>query len=123
MITDRELVERAAAVAGRKLPDIGTFGWYKDHSGFFEVCFDGSKIIDQWNPLNDDADVLTLAVKLRLIISFTSDGFVCVGPRLGPFVEEKLDNEHIPHASDAAKVRRAIVRAAAALFNPATAPR
>lgn len=104
-MTDRELLEAAAEAAGIAI----------EWDGDLPIPF-GSSI--EWNPLTDDGDALRLATKLRLNITFTSElgrgfknEFMQVAPRsLGHLAEFG------PLGSDpSATLRRAIVRAAAAM--------
>ena len=100
--TDRELLELAAKAAG-----------YEYHSPAGYIVVDG--IPGNWNPLEDDGDALRLAVELNMDIRYEScaDG-VCVTV-VGAWdgapepVDEVFENDG-PQA-----VRRAIVRAAAAM--------
>ena len=109
MMTDRELLERAAKAAGYTV-----HGWIRDN--FYARDFGNVSDTDPflWNPLDDDGDALRLAVRLSLDI-FTNDGdggHTSVGGCTDVFVQEK-------HGTDPlAAVRRAIVRAAATLRTP-----
>ena len=100
-MTDRELLEQAANAAGidaKRLPHA-----WPDR-------FDD----DQWNPLTDDGDALSLAVKLQL----------CVQPYAGIDPDDrrfagvysqrtKEEFEELHNDDPYAATRRAIVRAAA----------
>lgn len=107
-MNDRELLEAAARAAGIEL---GVWTAYGHYVGGLEGCI--------WNPLADDGDALRLAVKLRIAVEFTYGGIeVRASWRVnkvfaGNVVEEigSLRNGDEPSAA----VRRAIVRAAAAL--------
>ena len=101
MSTDRELLEKAAKAAGYEFGYVndklvvmipgscGTFGCTRPHS-------------TSWDPLNDDGDVLRLAVKLDLLNS----------PRVTyEIAVDRLTNK----ADKLVATRRAIVRAAAAI--------
>lgn len=96
MSTDRELLELAAKAAGY-MPNQNWI-WLKDR-----LCFtyraDGQHVF--WNPLTDDGDALRLAVKLGLYIG-------------GKFTAHQCVNEFV-ELGEAVAVRRAIVRAAAAI--------
>lgn len=97
--TDRELLEAAAKAAGIELVP---YTWDKgspwgEHAGFTVQ----GKGPDEWNPLEDDAGALRLAVRLRE--KFGTDIAACFG--IGRFLEWETD----PYAA----TRRAIVRAAA----------
>jgi hypothetical protein len=93
---DRELLELAAKTAG-------DLRYFDDETGDF------------WNPLVSDGDALRLAVRLRLEVMVTDVGAV-VKPhgRIGEVIPEWSDSERNGN-NHAAAVRRAIVRAAAAL--------
>jgi hypothetical protein len=110
-VQDRELLELAAKAAGLRIDfeDALEFGsradlrYFDDETGDF------------WNPLVSDGDALRLAVKLRLEVMVTDVGAV-VKPhgRIGEVIPEWSDSERNGN-NHAAAVRRAIVRAAAAL--------
>jgi len=101
-MTDRELLEKAAAAAaGISSDGLGT-------------CFDMDRG-QPWNPLTDDGDALRLAVKLHLALLFPmrGDSYPEVGAgQVGATAAAKTE----PHDPDPyAATRRAIVRAAAAI--------
>jgi len=100
-MTDLELLTLAAKAAGI---DIGE--WMPQYEGYW-VQQEGYN--DIWNPLLDDGESFHLLVKLRLIVTFTSDVYVVVGQRMGPYTEQLLEDD------DRASTRRAIVRATAAI--------
>lgn len=101
-MTDKELIEQAAKAAGFPLHVWGSPG--------SENFVDMSKPPGQgrWNPLTDDGDALRLAAALRIDCEFTE---TAAGSRDFCYVElyEKHDGDRL------AAVRRAIVRAAAAI--------
>ena len=67
---------------------------------------------EPWNPLTDDRDALRLAVKRRMSIDFDEDDDVAVIDGIDPSAKYVVE----PHRDDLnAAVRRAIVRAAAAM--------
>lgn len=110
MTNDRELLEAAAKAAGYNVT-----GSYGDGGadGFWLTLeprpFDENT---GWNPLADDGDALRLAVKLRLRIDIDDEAgtvFVSRPWNADAEAEEALFGD--PYAM----VRRAIVRAAAAL--------
>jgi hypothetical protein len=99
MSTDRELLRGAAKAAGELGPD-----WF-DNDDYFE------SVLSRWKPLNDDGDALRLAVSLRLEISpwldwvsISRDGLQLVSADV---YQGGIDFQAV--------VRRAIVRAAAAI--------
>lgn len=98
-MTDRELLELAAKVAGVEINAvIGETFWRPDGI--------------TWNPLTDDSDALRLAVALDLHVQcdFREDGIVIIfGEWFGDGIEEPAGTDKY------AAVRRAIVRAAAAI--------
>ena len=96
-VTDRELIEIAATVAGYK------------HNGWHFA--DGSLALEgfndkRWNPLTDDGDALRLAVKLEIDICFGANYVIADGVQ-----QPTVNNANDPCAA----VRQAIVRAAAEL--------
>ena len=99
-MSDKELLELAAKAAGVEI------GW--DSQGAFlyepEIC----ALSDAWNPLENDAQALRLAVKLGLEIRTDGPYLIAVTPR---YVDNELYEERgeDPYAA----TRRAIVRAAA----------
>ena len=118
-MTDRELLEAAARAAGMfvLLPP-----WPRDAQGWFYNehsngggMFHSVRIEPRWNPLEDDGDALRLAVKLGMELysddEATHTAFAYARVR-------GAGDDHIfePVVDDACKaLRRAIVRAAAAL--------
>jgi len=66
-MTDHELLEAAACAAG--LPFTMT-----DDRGWFRVRSHPSCEWELWNPLNDDSDALSLAVKLRISLTMRAEG-------------------------------------------------
>lgn len=101
---DRKLLEAAAKVVGRALPDFvradGTWEYHAPQT-------------PPWNPLADDGDALRLAVKLQ-IVAGKYDAYASACALGNPFVEEIIvwaHEEKDPYAA----TRRAIVRAAAAM--------
>lgn len=110
MSNNRELLEKAAKAAGFK-----ETGW-QDLSGWGEVRYGLSEAIwngdDYWNPLVSGDDALRLAAKLRIDVIHNdpqdNDAWVMAGAL--DHVED-VDGE----SSRPAAMRRAIVRAAAAL--------
>ena len=105
-MTDRELLELAAKAAG--YDDIN-----HDASGLYRVIGeheDGTLCMVQFNPLTDDGDALRLAVKLQMLID-PCNSYVTTCSAIGGFAEAHEDTCDDPRAA----VRRAIVRAAAAI--------
>lgn len=93
-MTDRELLELAAKVAGVEINAvIGETFWRPDGI--------------TWNPLTDDSDALRLAVMLKLF-----PAMLVMGKFVG-FDDMDITEEFAPDPHAAA--RRAIVRAAAAI--------
>lgn len=103
-MTDRELLERAAKAAGRRIHWSGNVAVLDDFQPGTDQC-------SAWNPLADDGDALRLAVKLRLNVNFEEwDGaeYACAIPHNShQGCDEVLGDDHM------AATRRAIVRAAA----------
>ena len=95
-MTDKELLELAAKAAG--YVPVG-----ESEEGNFLVSMDGNKTYGVWDPLDNDAQALRLAVKLELVVK-TGTAQDPVTGRI-EVVGEVLD----PYAA----TRRAIVRAAA----------
>ncbi|MNY06750.1 hypothetical protein D3C86_1395210 [compost metagenome] len=94
-MSDRELLEAASKAAGMS----DRLVWW-ELAGCFQVL--GDTPAKLWNPLTDDGDALRLAVKLKLDLTFYSQGIHVMA----------LDAQ--PYADDAmAATRRAIVRSAA----------
>ena len=101
MSTDRELLELAAKATGRKL--------HVSQSAMPGVLLDD---LTAWAPLEDDGDALRLAVKLELEILWmlcSRSVVVADKHRLHQIAEE------FPKDDPEQSVRRAIVRAAAAI--------
>jgi hypothetical protein len=96
---DRDLLEKAAKAAGYEVARIGD---------------DGDSLLlvgvqDPWRPHRDDGDALRLAVKLHVAIDIAADN-VCV------WIQHFDRRFSEPCNGDvAAALRRAIVRAAAAI--------
>lgn len=119
-MNDKELLELAAKAAGMT----GFVG--EDWNGLY-FCVPGDRPVI-WKPLADDGDALRLAVKLGLLIDPQVPGvvqfedqdpgvFTCVIS--GSRKATEGNRYHALHESDPyAATRRAIVRAAAALFAP-----
>ena len=104
MKTDRELLEAAAKAAGVDLE------WDGPPEMWAPMYYYG-KTYRQWNPLADDGDVFRLAVKLRISLNMPGQGTVQAQAN-----DESIITEVIYKESDPATViRRAIVRAAAAM--------
>lgn len=103
MSTDRELLEAAARADGLR-------------ARFFESHAPGLKLFGEdkaWNPLADDGDALRLAVKLGLIINFSTRAD-CRGMTV--VSTNGLDKFGEPcHDGREGAARRAIVRAAASM--------
>lgn len=102
--SDRELLELAAKAAGI----VGDYfaGSEKYTQGIWRDGENDDRIC--WNPLADDGDALRLAVKLRLHVSVFADAIGIGTPARG-YEESKWTDD--PYAA----IRRAIVRAAAAI--------
>ena len=92
-MTDRELLEAAARVAGSDV--FGEPGCY------FRRC--ASDAVTGWNPLEDGGYALRLAAKLNLVVDFF-EGEVISANKVVKF-----------DVNDIASARRAIVRAAASM--------
>jgi hypothetical protein len=110
-MTDRELLELSAKAAGLVNPRYHeSQGWdYESPTGILHDT-NGGRETHQWNPLTDDAHALRLAVKLQLCI-LPCDGAAIIETPLGyPDVSEPCTAE-----TRLAAVRRAIVKAAAAM--------
>jgi hypothetical protein len=100
MMTDRELLEAAAKAAGIRLE------WDGDPRDWQPMHYEG-KTYHAWNPLTDDGDALRLAHRLNISISLPEDAaHVLAVSRIGIIREP---------GSVIESVRRAIVRAAAAI--------
>ncbi|AIJ45535.1 hypothetical protein O987_06960 [Comamonas testosteroni TK102] len=92
-MTDRELLELAAKAAGIEV-------WWTENYGGVFLRDRNSPVI--WNPLNDDGDALRLAVATKVLFDMQD--------HLGSLLFEEGAQPSHEHA-----VRRAIVRAAAAI--------
>lgn len=101
VVNDRELLERAAKAAGMETM------WDQPRgarNGVLRARYPGSgDAFPHWNPLTDDGDALRLAVKLGLYIE-------------GKFTKHQCVREFV-ELGELVAVRRAIVRAAAALVD------
>lgn len=100
-MTDRELLELAAKVAGINL--------VCDEGEFMSSSDDGLRF---WNPLESDGDALRLAVKLQIATDFTSNG-IYAGQN--PDSDESDWCHEFNNGDPYAATRRAIVRASAAI--------
>lgn len=117
MMNDRELLELAAKAAGIKArwfkvnkykTEILRTGPASMHSGTIYVF--GTHHTKPWNPLTDDGDAFRLAVMLNLTIGVESDAQAVW------WAGDSLEDVNEPLGSDPfAAMRRAIVRAAAAI--------
>lgn len=75
----------------------------------------------EWNPLTNDVDAFRLAVRLRMLVDVTADGYSHVVLETCPSADMDCCEFIEPHnAGPLAATRRAIVRAAAALAAAAT---
>lgn len=105
-MTDRELLELAARAAGYTDltvgldPYKGSYYWARKPDG--QACY--------WDPINDDGDALRLAVRLGFILHLpqANQVYVGVGEPPGQVLEKAQPDP-------CAAIRRAIVRAAAAI--------
>ena len=79
----------------------------------------GSSGVSDWNPLIHGDQALQLAIRLRLIVTFTADDHVGAGQRCGPFSFERLPATGCGSPAECSATRRAIVRAAASLAKDA----
>ena len=109
--SDRELLELAAKAAGY---------WSNKFNCPDNVPFGG-----RWDPLTNDGDALRLAVKLRLLVDFSSCCAMNLKNSDDDWFGGVLDDARIGCSPDevdsaAAATRRAIVRAAADLANQGT---
>lgn len=111
-MTDRELLEAAARVAGIE----GTFFGSDNpiHTGIYQ-----SRGEYYWNPLVSDSEALRLAIQLRISIEFGDDSDCGPNFMAGYFkpdgrVAYAIEYERVEQDAREA-TRRAIVRAAAAL--------
>jgi hypothetical protein len=107
MTTDKELLESAAKAAGLTIEY-----WAQD----FPVVRDGDDKYG-WNPLYYDSDALRLAVKMKIdILNFGHHGNL----KVAALIDDMPPRAHaIEDCGDdpAAATRRAIVRAAAVMFD------
>lgn len=112
---DRELLEAAAKAAGKTIRN-----WHGD-AAMVQQDERGIYVPTRWNPLADDADAFRLAVKLRLSIIHENEHIQGEDvPTIEVIGEQREDGSRdcVMHSLDdnpCAAVRRAIVRAAAAL--------
>ena len=95
MNTDRELLEAAARAMGEKVPP----RFFDDDT----ACLLSGQ---HWNPLTDDGDALRLAVRLEIDLCFGANYVIADGAQ-----QPTVNNANDPYLA----VRRAIVRAAAAI--------
>lgn len=104
-MTDRELLELAAKAAG--IEWYGMAGDDNDSCAYFDI---GPDEVVKWNPLEDDAAALRLAVKLNLKV-YQAETAAIVHQRMShSYVGEAYDENGMDKY---AATRRAIVRAAA----------
>jgi len=116
-MTDRELLELAAAAAGFGDPQTGHICWteseYPPKSGKQGALWNYVGHMDTaelWNPLTDDGDALRLAVKLSLMLDKITQGYMA-----GHWVATHTNIEscyELAIPDPYAATRRAIVRAA-----------
>lgn len=108
-MSDRQLLELAAKAAGLRHLE-----WFPTGSGgtMAHVHRDESgRREERWNPLDDDADAFRLAVELRIRFERHS-----AHPFVAAWAPEVVGRFEEPIGGDpCAAIRRAIVRAAAAL--------
>jgi len=114
-MNNRELLELASKAVG--YDELPIEGWTIDSIKGMRLVDTDHEFVRYWNPLDDDGDALSLAVKLKLEIYHAWDEVtqVCVGyPNVGKnrtdisYVLESYKDANILEAT-----RRAIVRAAA----------
>lgn len=103
-MTDRELLELAAKAAGMR-----PGSWF---DGYHD---EGRETGDHWNPLTDDGDALRLAVRLGLVVYCDTDEAWCEWGDLDDDNEYPFRASAEPEYNGTGSVRRAIVRAAAAI--------
>ena len=106
-MTDTELLEAAAKAAGISAAWVDAFG----------VMVPGTGVDSRWNPLTDDGDALRLAVALRIQIEWTNE---LAGVRRECYQASPKSLGHLAEFGllgndPCADIRRAIVRAAAAM--------
>lgn len=105
MSGNKELLELAARAAGYIPNGVS-------EEGYFLVSIDGNKTYGVWNPLENDAQALRLAVKLRMAIEYDSE--YLDQPAKNVYVQAQGYDAFEPLCYDPyAATRRAIVRAAA----------
>lgn len=110
-MTDRELLEAAAKAAGLRfaINGDGLPGYASTNGPDWRFGW------SRWNPLLDDGDAFRLAVKLQIEFAFFSRHVsACAAPELGIPPIAEFGNDR------AAATRRAIVRAAAAVWEQAS---
>ncbi len=113
-MNDRELLAMAAKAAGMDDAEYASYPGMDMRYGFTEAIWSQSLYNETdegyWNPLQDDAHALRLAVRLRMNVVITDAGPSVRGDR-GPWRDEHCAaNDDMSTAT-----RRAIVRAAAAI--------
>ncbi len=103
-MNDRELLERAAKAAGL------SFHVSRESHDKGSILVNDS----HWNPLEDDAQALLLAVKLKIIVEPGDEYTYAMCPAAFDFCAEEG-----PHTAEQAAeaARRAIVRAAAEMVD------
>lgn len=115
MHDDRELLELAAKAAGIGAHPMNSDRFasdckketYRDMGCSFEIpAF--------WNPLTDDGDALRLAVKMGLTIDCDGRGITARKSFGGAQIVLSAESEYVPPDVNA-RMRRCIVRAAAAI--------
>jgi len=116
-MTDRELLEMAAKVAGYQID--GPASKYMVQGYTFEslLRINESGGHSVWNPLNDDGDAFRLMVLLNIypvpsVNASKNDGAVSVYYPVDSYGQEQSIREHID-GDHLAATRRVIVRAAA----------
>lgn len=115
-MTDRELLELAAlAYWGDEIDDVCSIEWSEEDQAIGYTHADNQDHNGQdrtflWNPLTDDGDAFRLAVKLGVLVdTHGMHARVCF-PYEAPLAYEAMGEDRD------SSVRRAIVRAAAALI-------
>ncbi len=110
-MTDRELLERAAKAAGMETR------WERVTSQLRARVPGSGDAFPVWSPLTDDGDALRLAVKLRLTIQrpWMDDERTELREVRVWSCEPDYVHETLVGVDECAAVRRAIVRAAAAM--------
>ena len=99
-MNDCELLELAAKAHGN-LRQVEGFGWIHDLGDGRNGAW--------WRPLEDDRDALRLAVKLRIGLHWCSTG------RVYAYADGDVEEYESTREEPDSSVRRAIVRAAAAI--------